>query len=266
MSATAYSSVDAVPRTVKLNNGLEMPLLGFGSVYTKADHIGYAIEQGYRHIDGAPIYYNEGQTNIALKAASVPRSEMWITSKLWNSDHHDAAAALDRTLADLGTDYVDLYLIHYPVQADKPAGKKGPTGTDFTHEMVGPRRADFAKVWKQMEALVDSGKARSIGVSNFKISHLQEILKVARIKPAVNQVEAHPYYKQKELLEFCRQHDIHLTAYSPFGAGGEPKLTADPVIAKIAENATWTQCSSLAQRSPSLTPIPKSHFLKLLNI
>ncbi|KAI8869366.1 aldo-keto reductase [Ramicandelaber brevisporus] len=208
-----------------------MPLIGFGSVEVKEEHILAAFEAGYRHIDGAPLYLNEDLTGRAIKASGIPREQLWITSKLWNTDHHDAAAALDRTLKDLGTDYVDLYLIHYPVQAEKPAGKEG----DFCREMVNERRTDFAAVWKQMEALVDSGKARSIGVSNFKISHLEEILKVARIIPAVNQVEMHPYFKQKELFDYCRSRGIHLTAYSPFGAGGEPKLTADPVVAKIAE-------------------------------
>ncbi len=201
--------------TVKLNNDLEMPRLGLG-VYLMdpgeetRQAVKTALEEGYRLIDTAAMYGNERDVGRAVKESSVPREEIFLTTKLWNSDHgYDRALrAFDKSLQLLDLDYIDLYLIHWPVE--------------------GLRK----ETWRALEKLYNDGKCRAIGVSNYTISHLTELLDCADVPPAVNQVEFSPFLYQKDLLDYCQSKDIRLEAYSPLT---RTKKFNNPVIKQMAE-------------------------------
>jgi diketogulonate reductase-like aldo/keto reductase len=196
--------------TVKLNNGVEIPRLGLGVFRASPGEetqgaVRYALELGYRHVDTARVYGNEADVGEGLRQSGVPRSEAFLTTKLWNSDqgYDSALRAFDASLRELGTDYVDLYLIHWPVQG---------------------RRADS---WRALERIYADKRARAIGVSNYMARHLQEVLARSPVVPAVNQVEFNPFLYQRSLLELCRSKGIQLEAYSPLTKGhrlGHPTL------------------------------------------
>lgn len=194
---------------VTLNDGRLMPRLGLGVWQIRAGRtceaaVLAAFEAGYRHIDTAAMYGNEESVGAAVRASGLPRGELFITTKLWNSDHGNPERALDTSLRKLKLDYVDLYLIHYPVRERR-------------------------RSWRILQTLRDKGKARSIGVSNFTIRHLTELLADSTTVPAVNQVEFHPYLYQRDLLDFCAGKGIVLEAYSPLTQGArlrDPKLVA----------------------------------------
>lgn len=199
--------------SLKLNTGAAIPQLGFGtwqinpsSKAEKATTI--ALEAGYRHIDTARIYLNEKGVGHAIKNSTLPREDIFVTTKLWNGDHSDPRQALEKSLKRLDVEHVDLYLIHYPV----------------------PQRNAS---WKIMEEIYIEGKAKAIGVSNFTIRHLTELMEQTDIVPAVNQVEFHPFLYQKELLDFCNKHGIIVEAYSPLAHG---KKMDDPTIAEVASH------------------------------
>lgn len=185
---------------VKLNKGTKIPILGLGT-WQLADGretenaVSYAFEAGYRHIDTAAVYGNEESVGRAIKKSKIPRDELFITTKLWNADHNNPVRACNESLKRLQLDYIDLYLIHWPVEKIRNA------------------------TWKIMEQLYKDGKCKAIGVSNYTIRHLKELLKIAKIVPVVNQVEFNPYLYQKELLEFCKSKNIQLEAYSPLSRG-----------------------------------------------
>lgn len=188
----------------ELHNGVNIPIIGFGTYQISegdeiSQSISWALEAGYRHIDTAKIYQNEEGVGIAIQVSGVPREEIFLTTKLWNPDqgYESTLSAFQESLNKLGTDYVDLYLIHWP------------TADGTLKESINKRQ----ETWRAMEEIYKSGKAKAIGVSNYTIKHLEEMKEYATISPMVNQVEFHPFLYQKELLEYCKQNNIILEAY-----------------------------------------------------
>jgi 2,5-diketo-D-gluconate reductase A len=203
--------------TITLNNGVEIPQLGFG-VYQvppedTAEAVRSALEVGYRHIDTAEMYRNEQGVGEGIRNSGIPRAEVFVTSKLNNGfhAHDDALRAFDGTLEALQFDYVDLFLIHWPLP-----------GIDV----------DYVETWKAMEEIYRSGRARSIGVSNFTEHHLRKLFGQTEIRPAVNQIEVHPYLAQDALRAFDADHEIATEAWSPIAQG---KVLDDPTIVRVAE-------------------------------
>ena len=200
-----------------LNDGHQIPQLGFGVFQIPPAEttaaVRSALEVGYRHIDTAQMYGNEQGVGQGVRESGVPRAEVFITSKLNNGFHRpdDARRAFDETLAQLGTDYVDLFLIHWPL----------PTLYD----------GDFVSTWTVLEDFRADGRARSIGVSNFQIHHLQELARETATVPAVNQIEVHPYFGNDEVRGYGVEHDILTEAWSPIAQG---KVLKDPVVARIS--------------------------------
>ncbi len=202
--------------TIRLNNGVEIPQLGFGVFQidptdTKAATLD-ALEVGYRHIDTAEMYGNEAEVGQAIRESGIDRSEVFVTSKLNNSFHRPdhVGEAFQDTLDALDIGHVDLFLIHWPL----------PT-IDI----------DYLDTWKAMEGLLDGGKVRAVGVSNFQLHHLQRLLDEASVVPAVNQIELHPYLTQEPLREFGRAHGIATEAWSPIARG---KVLDDPAVLAVA--------------------------------
>jgi 2,5-diketo-D-gluconate reductase A len=212
--------VTAVP-TVRLNNGVEIPQLGFGVFKVPPeqteDVTRTALEIGYRHVDTAQMYGNEAGVGRAVRAAGLARDEVFVTSKLNNGNHarDDALRSFDGTLAELGFDHVDLFLIHWPL----------------------PEVGDFVETWHAMEEIYRSGRARAIGVSNFQPHHLRRLLAAAEVVPAVNQVELHPYLIQDEVRAFNAEHGILTEAWAPIARG---RVLDDPVITTIAKRLERT--------------------------
>ncbi|RLD27088.1 MAG: aldo/keto reductase [Bacteroidetes bacterium] len=236
-------------RYLDFKNDDSMPALGLGTWKSNPgevyDAIIEAIKVGYRHIDCAMIYANEAEIgkalNDAMESGLVKREDLWITSKLWCNSHgkENVIPALRSTLNDLQLDYLDLYLVHWPV-AIKPNVVFPEKGED----MVSLKDFPIADTWSGMESAVALRLARHIGVSNFSIKKLKNISAIAKIKPEVNQIELHPLLQQTEMLEYCNSENINLTAYSPLGskdripqmkADNEPNLFVNPIVVEIAQ-------------------------------
>ncbi|MFE0532145.1 aldo/keto reductase [Micromonospora parva] len=203
---------------ISLNDGTTIPQLGFGVFQIEPKDtvaaVSTALEIGYRHIDTAEMYGNEAEVGEAVRASGLDRGAVYVTSKLNNGFHRpdDARRAFDSTLAALKTDYIDLFLIHWPL----------PTLYD----------GDYVSTWKVLEEVQRDGRARSIGVSNFQVPHLQRLADEASVVPAVNQIEAHPYFTNDEVRAYGRAHNILTEAWSPIAQG---KVLGDPTVVDIAE-------------------------------
>lgn len=257
-------------RVKLLNNGHVIPALGLGTWMSQPHEVCvatmHALSIGYRHIDGAWIYENEDEIGQALQASwsdKLKRDDVFITSKLWNSFHHpeDVRGAITESLKKLQLDYLDLYLIHWPMdfaRGSDPFAKD----KDGNFLVVDPP-IPIADTWKAMEALVDAGLTKSIGFSNFTIDQIKEVLKVARIPPAVLQIEIHPYCQPTELINFCKQNGITVTAYSPLGnpsiESGDTPLN-DPTIKDVANKHNKTPAQAIIRwhLDNGLVVIPKS--------
>jgi 2,5-diketo-D-gluconate reductase A len=212
--------MSAVPG-ITLNDGNTIPQLGFGVFQIEpqntAKAVGEALDIGYRHIDTAEGYGNEKEVGEAIRASGLDRSDVFVTSKLNNAFHEpdDASEAFDRTLSELGFDYVDLFLIHWPL----------PTRYD----------GDFVSTWKTLEEFHRDGRAHSIGVSNFQIEHLERLASETDTVPAVNQIEVHPYMTNEAVRAYGQEHGIATEAWSPIAQG---EVLEDPTIAQIAEKVS----------------------------
>ncbi len=226
--------------TVRLRGGVEMPVLGLGVYQSRPgaetrEAVRMALAAGYRHVDTARVYGNESDVGNALAASGVPRGEVFVATKLWNADHgYDATLrACDASLERLGLEQVDLYLVHWPVERLRMA------------------------TWRAMEKLRADGKARAVGVSNYTVTHLDELLAGAKEPPSVNQVELHPFLQQRELVEFCRRAGIQVEAYSPLVKG---RRMDDPALLRIARKHGRTPAQVLVRWSleHGLVVIPKS--------
>lgn len=232
----------------KLNNGVKIPIIGFGTWQTPDGQVAEesvlaALKSGYRHIDTAAAYGNEESVGAAIKKSGINRHELFVTTKLWNSDHgyQNTKKAIDTSLEKLGLDYLDLYLIHWP----NPA-----TMRDNWAELN-------AESWQAMEEAVQAGKIRAIGVSNFRKHHLDELLKTAEIKPAVNQNYLNPSDMQEDLVKYNDSLGIVNEAYSPLGTGG---LLSNEVVNEIAEKYGKSPAQILIRWSldHNFLPLPKS--------
>ena len=225
----------AVNTHFKLNTGASIPAVGLGTWQSApgevASAVEHALKSGYRHIDAAFVYGNENEVGQGLKAAfdsGIKREEVFVTSKLWCTFHRDPQKCLDKTLENLGLEYLDLWLMHWPV----PMNPKGNHPLFPKHE-DGTRDLDtewsYVQTWKGMEDVQKSGKVKAIGVSNFSVPFLETLLKDASVVPAANQIENHPYLPQQEIVDFCQSKDIQVQAYSPLGSTGSPLFQEEGV-------------------------------------
>ena len=206
----------------KLSNGVEIPCIGYGTWQTPNGEVATtavleALKAGYRHIDTAAAYKNEQSVGEAIRLSGIPREQIFITSKVWNRNrgYEKTVAAFERTLANLGTDYLDLYLIHWPANAGQYSD---PDSVNLD-------------TWRALTDLYRAGRIRAIGVSNFKPHHLEPLMKT-EIPPMVNQIELHPGHSQSETVEYCKSHGILVEAWSPLGEG---RVLSDPTLRAIGE-------------------------------
>lgn len=261
-------------KTLKFANRDQMPAIGLGTWKARGEEVKNAIKEaihaGYRHIDTAAVYENESEIGDALaeifSEGKVKREDVFITSKLWNNAHEKdrVIPALQDSLKKLRLDYLDLYLIHWPV-----AFKAGVGFPEKPSDYIPLENCPIIETWQQMESAKSQGLVRHIGVSNFSVKKLKDLISKARTKPEVNQVELHPLLQQNELLQYCRQEDIMLTGYSPLGSGdrivamkdaNEPSLMEIDVIRQIASKKRTTAAQVLIawHLSRNCSVIPKS--------
>lgn len=236
-------------QTLSLHDGTPLPAFGLGTWLSEPEHVYRAVREalslGYRHIDAAWIYYNEEEVGRgireAIAAGDVSREELWVTTKLWNDMHapDDVQPALETSLKQLGLDYVDLYLVHWPVAHPKGVIRP-PSGKKFLR----PPACSLEATWEAMAKLPATDKTRQVGVSNFSVSKVDLISKAVGVAPAVNQVELHPYNAQTEFVADMKTRGVAVTAYSPLGSSGRPdslrrddetRLLDDPTVGELAQ-------------------------------
>lgn len=230
-------------KDITLHNGVQIPAIGLGTFRAKESEAYeatlHALKVGYRHIDTAAIYQNEEEVGQAIKDSKVPRAEIFVTSKLWNTDqgYESAKAAYQASLDRLGLDYLDLYLIHWPK----------------TYELA-------AESWRAFEDLYDAKKVRAIGVSNFLFHHIEHLLETAKIVPMVNQVETHLFVQNQKLYTFCMDQGIYLEAYAPLASHEIAKLLANETLQEMAQakGCTVPQIALKYQLERDIIIIPKS--------
>ncbi len=217
LAGTFSTTADGLKATTRLNNGVAMPWLGLGVFQMPGDDatakaVQAALAGGYRSVDTAALYRNERGVGQAIRASGVPRAGLFVTTKVWNDDMRSnrVEKAFGQSLHLLGLEYVDLYLLHWPV------------------------KGSIVPSWRALEKLYGAGRIKAIGVSNFMIPHLDELLAAAEVVPAVNQIEFHPYLQSKPLVAYCQQRGIQVEAWSPLMQAGA--LLADPTLAGIARN------------------------------
>ncbi len=226
-------------KNLVLNNGKNIPVIGLGTWKSNSAEIysaiRWAIKLGYKHFDCASIYNNEETIGLAISDCMIEeglkREDVFITSKLWNNAHHpeDVLPSLKNTLARLKLDYLDLYLMHWPV-----AQKKESYMPFEEDDMISLDKVPLSDTWQAMEEAYQQGLVKAIGVSNFGVNRLTELMMTCQVYPMVNQVECHPYFAQEELLNFCNKNDIIMTAYSPLGSGSDI-LFIDETLSRIAK-------------------------------
>lgn len=258
---------------IKLSNGMEMPLIGLGTWKSKPgqvfEAVKCAIQSGYRHIDCALAYQNETEVGNAIREKiadkTITRKDLFVTTKAWNTFHRKEKVieSCKKSLKDLQLDYVDLFLIHWPI-AYKEGDELFPK--DENNKML-TENIDITETWKGMEECFDKGLVKSIGLSNFNSEQIRRVLDMCKIKPVVLQVECHPYLNQNKLIEFCKGYDIAVTAYSPLGSPDrpwnkpdEPSLLEDERIKKIADKYNKTPAQILLRFNVQrgVVVIPKS--------
>lgn len=235
-------------KNFKISNGIDIPAIGFGTWLLEGEKVTeplkIALEKGYTHIDTAAIYKNEKEIGVVLQSQNIDRKELFITSKCWNTErgYEKALAAFEQTLTDLQTDYLDLYLIHWPANE-----------TQFPDNWA----ALNASTWRAFEEIYTSGKAKAIGVSNFNINHLEALFETAKIKPMVNQIEIHPGHSQPELVDYCKQHDLLVQAWSPLGSG---RILENELIVSLANkyNVSVGQICINYCLAKEILPLPRS--------
>jgi alcohol dehydrogenase (NADP+) len=267
---TMIESSDLRMTRIPLSHGAgQMPALGFGTLIPDAavtiSATRDALDAGFRHFDCAERYGNEREVGTALHAGlaagGTARENIFVTTKLWNSNHRPERVepAFEASLDRLGLDYLDLYLIHTPF-AFQPGDDQDPR--DQNDNVLYDRGVTLLDTWKAMETLVDHGKCRAIGLSDITLYTLKPIYESARIKPAVVQVESHPYLPETELLEFCKEKGVVLLAFAPLGHGMKPGLLEDPVISAIAARVGKTPAQALlawaVQRGTAVLTTPRT--------
>ena len=237
------SSTSAGTTALTLNTGASIPAIGFGTWQDKDAQepaVTAALKAGYRHIDTARIYGTEPAVGAAIKKSGIPREEIFLVTKLWNNSHapEDVEPALDASLKDLGTDYVDLYLMHWPSPF-----KSGSSMFPKENGKVAVGSSNYVDTYKAMEACYKKGKAKAIGISNFSKAEVERLLKETSVVPAAHQMECHPYLQQAAFVQWHKEKGIHVTQYSPFGSQNEiyskgkemGKLMDDPVIVEVGK-------------------------------
>lgn len=264
------TSLDFRTKRLPLNHGAGyLPVLGFGTLIPDADvtvsATRDALQAGFRHFDCAERYRNELDVGKALRAGlaagGIVREDIFVTTKLWNTNHRPERVepAFEASLARLGLNYLDLYLIHTPY-AFQPGDDQDPR--DQNGNILYDRAVTLLETWRAMENLVDRGKCRAIGLSDISLESLVPVYESARIKPAVVQVESHPYLPENELLDFCRNNDIVFLAFAPLGHGMRPGPLEDPAISAIAARVGKTPAQVLlawaAQRGTALLTTPRT--------
>lgn len=240
--------MESIQNKIMLHNGYQIPCVGFGTYMMVKEEAKRCVQQaircGYRHIDTAAFYHNEEDVGEGIRSSELPREEIFLTSKVWNSQrgYDRTMASFEQSLEKLGTDYLDLYLIHWPANEKQFKGEAGNINAD---------------TWKALEKLYVDGRVRAIGVSNFRAHHLEELAQSAVVKPMVNQIEYHPGWNQEETVQYCRDNDILVEAWSPLGRNA---VLDNAVLNRIAKEhgVTPAQVCLRWEIQNGIVPLPKT--------